>query len=153
VPERLLAYARARIAEGQTMPALSAAVARTRVARTAVRAELEAIAVELYDTLARNRIAIKLIDRTAQDRPDLAEIWFGSGRQGLQALLSEYLGDRIRRGLLPPLPDLDVAARLFLETSVFWAVHRYWDPQPQPVDDETAKRTVVHLLVHALVED
>jgi hypothetical protein len=43
-----------------------------------------------------------------------------------------------------------VAARLTIETLVFWAVHRYWDPSPAPIDPRVAQDTVVQMLVGGL---
>jgi hypothetical protein len=40
-----------------------------------------------------------------------------------------------------------------IETLVFWAVHRHWDPSPQPVDPRVAQDTVVQMLVRALSND
>ena len=64
-PGATLSYVRERIATNQTLPALTAALARQRVKDA--RAELTSILSELYDTLARNRHGIKLLDRSAQD--------------------------------------------------------------------------------------
>jgi hypothetical protein len=60
--------------------------------------------------------------------PELAALWFGGARGGLIANLARYLEDRARRGKLRSLPDTAVAARFVIETVVFWAVHRHWDP-------------------------
>jgi hypothetical protein len=69
------------------------------------------------------------------------------------ALLTQYLETRMRRKLVRPMPDIAVAARLLLETVVFWAVHRHWDPHPQPVDDAVARDTVIQFMVNALVPE
>ncbi len=137
-----------RVAENG-MPILGEALARQRVVD--VRAELEAIIHELYAVLAHHRVGIKLLDRCAADHPELAAVWFSSGREGAQELLRRYLEDRIRRRRLTPVADSAVAARIVLETAVFWAVHRHWDPSPQTVDDQTAERTVVDFVVRALM--
>jgi hypothetical protein len=118
-----------------------------------VRAELQGIVDELYEAVARNRRGIKLLDRSARDYPELAALWFEGGRGGLIALLTKYIEDRMRRKLLRRLPDAAVAARLLIETVVFWAVHRHWDPHPQPVDDAVAKDTVVAFVTNALVKE
>ena len=68
-------------------------------------------------------------------------------------MLTQYLENRMRRKLLRPAGDVAVAARLLLETLVFWAVHRHWDPHPQPVDDAVARETVVQFLVNALIPE
>ena len=55
-PGVTLDYVRERLAQNQTLPALTAALARQRVRD--VGAELAAILAELYDTLARNRHSV-----------------------------------------------------------------------------------------------
>jgi hypothetical protein len=130
---------------------LTKALARERV--TNVRAELEAIVGDLYDLLARNRRGIKLLDRSAGDYPELAAVWFEGARGGLVAQLANYLEARTRRRLLRPMPDAMVAARLLVETTVFWAVHRHWDPHPQTVEETIAKDTVVRFIAGALSKE
>jgi len=150
-PASTVKYIRERLAKQQVPAALTAALATKRVADP--RAELEGIVRELYDALARNRRGIKLLDRSAPEYPELAALWFEGARSGLVARLAQYLEDRIRRKLLRPVPDTTVGARLLIETVVFWAVHRHWDPHPQPVDESLAKETVVRLLVNALAKE
>ena len=144
-----IAYVRQRLAENQTLPTLAAALARTRGA--APRGEFQKIVRELYDAVERNRYGLKLLDRTAQDQPELAALWFEGARGGLLAALTEYLKREIRRGVMKEVADVSVAARFIIETVVFWGVHRYWDPHPQVVDDIAARETAVRLIVNALV--
>jgi AcrR family transcriptional regulator len=150
-PGATLKYVRERLAKSQVPVALTTALGRKRVPDP--HAELEGIVRELYDSLARNRRGIKLLDRSAPDYPELAALWFEGARGGLVRLLSQYLEDRRRRKLLRTLPDAHVAARLLIETVVFWAVHRHWDPHPQPVDESMARETVVRFVVSALVKE
>ena len=147
-PGATLAYVRERIATNQTLPALTAALARQRVKDA--RTELTLILGELYDTLARNRYSIKLVDRSAQDLPELAALWFDMARGGLIATIVTYLDARMQRKLLRPLPDVAVTARLIIETVSFWAVHRHWDPHPQGVDETVARSTVIQFILNAL---
>jgi AcrR family transcriptional regulator len=150
-PGATVRYVRERLAQAQVPPTLAQALSRDRVAN--VRAELEAIVREVYDLLASNRRGIKLLDRSARDHPELAALWFDGARGGLVTLLSKYLEDRTRRKLLRPLPDPTVTARLLIETTVFWAVHRHWDSHPQPVEEAVAKETVVRFIVSALAKE
>lgn len=147
-PGATLEEVRKRVAENR-LPVLSEALDRRRVSD--VRSELEAIVRELYGVLSRHRIAIKLLDRCAHDHPELAAVWYAAGREGALALLRRYLEDRIRRRRLAPVAAPAVTARIVLETVVFWAVHRHWDPLPQEVDDRAAEAAVVEFVVRALV--
>jgi len=144
-------YVRRRLAENQQLPALAAALERRRVAD--VHAELAAIFGELYDVMARNRHGLKLLDRSAPDMPELAELWYGGARGGLILALGEYVKERGRRKLLRPLPDTAIAVRMAVETIVFWAVHRHWDPHPQPVDEAVARQAVIEFVTNALAKE
>ncbi|MBI4514252.1 MAG: TetR family transcriptional regulator [Deltaproteobacteria bacterium] len=146
-PGATAAYVRDRLAANQ-VPALAAALAKKRVTDPAE--ELAEVVRELYAVLARNRRSIKLLDTSARDLPELAALWFEAGRDGLMATLAQYLERRIRSGKLRAVPDVTAAARLIIETTVFWAVHRHWDPHPQKVDDKVALDTVVRFIVGAL---
>ena len=150
-PAATVKYIRERLAKQQVPAALTAALATKRVADP--RAELEGIVRELYDALARNRRGIKLLDRSAPEYPELAALWFEGARGGLFGVLAQYLEDRSRRKLLRPVSNAAVAARLLIETVIFWAVHRHWDPHPQPMDEAVAKETVVRFLVNALAKE
>jgi AcrR family transcriptional regulator len=150
-PGATLAEVRRRLKEEGALPALDAALSRTRVGD--VRAELEAVLGELYDTLARHRTAIRLLDRCAPDHPELAKLWYRGSRERSLSLLARYLADRARRGRLRRPEDGAVAARIVLETLAFWAVHRHWDPSPQRIDEGSARRTVLAFLAAALVKE
>jgi AcrR family transcriptional regulator len=150
-PGQTLRYVRDRLAKNRAPAALLKALKGRPAADP--RAELEAIVRELYDTLSANRVGIKLVDSSARDTPEIAALWFEGARRGLVGLLTQYLTDRFRQKRLKPAPDPAVAARLVLETLVFWAVHRHWDAAPQPVTDEVARETAVHFIVSALAKD
>jgi len=64
-----------------------------------------------------------------------------------------YIQSRIEAGRLRPVPSVPVAARTALETVAFWAVHRYWDPSPQSMEEDTVEEAVVDLLVHSLIQE
>jgi AcrR family transcriptional regulator len=143
-----LRFVREALADRSQLPAITAALQKSRVADVA--AEFDAIVREIYQTTYKNRVALKLIDKCAADHPELAALWFETGRQGLMTLLTAYLEDRWRRRSLSPRPDPAIAARIVLETIVFWAVHRHWDPSPQKVDESAVEDTVARLLVAAV---
>jgi hypothetical protein len=150
-PGATLQLVEKRLSEEGALPSLTAALSRTRVAN--VRADLEAVLGELYHSLARHRVAIKLVERCAPDYPDLAKVWYQAGREEALSRLTRYLDDRARRGRLRRFEDGAVAARIVLETLVFWAVHRHWDPSPQTVERPSAKNTVLAFLTSALVKE
>jgi AcrR family transcriptional regulator len=144
-PGATVRYVRERLSRNKVPQTLAAALGARRVSDAG--AELSAIASELFDTLEANRRGIKLLDRSARDLPEVAALWFQGARAGLIQALQSYLDDRVRRGLLRAYPDTAVAARIAIETLVFWAVHRHWDPQPQVVEEAAVKNTVIKFIV------
>ncbi|PWK84900.1 TetR family transcriptional regulator [Lentzea atacamensis] len=112
--------------------------------------ELSEIITNLYDTLSRHRVSIKLVDRCASELPELAAVWFGHGRAGLVAVLTEYLQRRKALRLPGPAP---LVARTILETCVLWAVHLHWDPAGQPVETAAVPATLAGLLTRGLLPE
>jgi AcrR family transcriptional regulator len=140
-------YISERLAAGQVMPALAEALGgRERD----VADEFAAIAGDIYDALARNRVGIKLVDRSARDIPELGQLWFGGARSFLVYALMHYLEDRVRTQRLRAPADIGVAARFIVETCAFWAVHRHWDAGPTSVSEDVARASVINLVTAAL---
>ncbi len=146
-----LRFVREHLRRRATLPRLAAALAGKP--KASVRTELEEVLREIYDTLAANRVGIKLIDRCAADYPELAAVWFGEGRAGARDLLARYLTEPARRRALRPMADPAVSARIALELLTFWAVHRHWDPAPQAVDPAVARAVVVGFALAGLTEE
>ncbi len=119
--------------------------------KTSVHTELAVIVSDLYERIAVNRRALKLIDRCAHEYPDLASVWFGQGRIAQHTLLETWITTRISQKRLRPITSPAIAARIMLETITFWAMHRHFDPAPQPVDDLVARETIIALLAHGLL--
>ena len=141
-------YIAERLAAGQVMPALGEALAgRKRPARD----ELGAIVGDIYDALSRNRVGMKLVDRSARDIPELGKIWFGGARGVLVDALSHYLTDRTKEGRFRPMLDVKIAARFIVETCAFWAVHRHWDAARQDLPEERVRAAVIDLVAAALI--
>jgi len=150
-PGSTVAVVRARLLKEVENLELLAALARPE--HPAPHLELATIIRDLYARMSRNRRGIKLVDRSAQDQPELAEVWFGQGRWGQHAALVAYLEQRIAKGLLRTVPSTHVTARAILETIAFWAVHRHWDPSPQPIDENDVERTLVELALFGLAKE
>jgi AcrR family transcriptional regulator len=149
-PKATLEYIASRLAENGVPPALLAALEHRR--ELDPRTELEAILRQLYDVLSRNRRGLKLLDRSAGDLPELGALWFDGVRSGLFGLMAQYLERRVRTGHLRPVPDVAAAARLVVETLVFWAVHRHWDARGEAFTEAVAEETSIHFILSALVK-
>jgi AcrR family transcriptional regulator len=150
-PGQTVEYIRQRIAAESAEMVLLQVVAGKRVIRD-VRSELEAVLSDLYRRIARNRLALKLVDRCAADYPDLARAWFVQGRSAQLQLLVELLESRAARRRYRRIAQPQVVARTVLEAVAFWALHRHFDPAPQAIDDAAAESALIDLIAHGLLE-
>jgi AcrR family transcriptional regulator len=142
-----LAFLQDFLAREGRIQSLEKAIAKKTVKHP--HAELESIIREIYAKTARYRRGIKLVERSALDYPELAVLWFGEMRGRILQQLTAYLQLRMEEGLLRPVPDHAVTARLIVETIVFFSVHRHQDPFPTAMSDRIAEETVVDNLVNA----
>jgi AcrR family transcriptional regulator len=131
------------------LPILDRAIAGRAV--TNPRAELEAVVREHYAMMARTRRAADLVERSALDLPEFAEEFFVKGRRGLVDRLARYIESRIALGVFRPLPDPPTAARLVLETVVWFARHRHSTPDSAMISDDSALNTTIDFLVNGLL--
>jgi AcrR family transcriptional regulator len=125
---------------------------------TDTSAELADIVTDLYSRLARHRVAIKLVDRCAPELPDLAEVWFGTGRRAHVGAVEEYLTRRHRDGRLTLPGPAPLVARTIVELCALWAVHCHFDPAPrppaepaEPIDDAAVAAMLAELVVRATI--
>lgn len=121
--------------------------------RSDVRAELTAIIDERYRLLEDNQRLLSLIERSAQDLPDLSALYFQHWRRDQISDLAVYLGRRISSGELRPVPDVPTAARFIVETIAWFAWHRRRDPDSAMIGDDDARSTVAALLLAAFVPE
>ena len=113
--------------------------------------ELELSVGLLYDALARNRGGIRIVDRSAREWPELAELFFRQVRGPGLAALEEYLADRVAAGALRPVPDVPAAACQILEMCAWMGIHRQWTPGMQHVGDGAARESVLCFTLRTLL--
>jgi AcrR family transcriptional regulator len=138
-----------RFRTAAAMPALSAALKRPRADDP--RRELEEVVREQYTVVSRTASAVRIIERSALDVPELAQLFYGRMRGGLAARLTRLIDSRIEAGQYRRVPDSAVAARLIIETVTWFARNRHGDPGPERISDEAAEETVVDFIVNAMV--
>jgi AcrR family transcriptional regulator len=114
-------------------------------------AELEKILRELFELQSRTREAADMLERSARELPEMADLLNAGIRAPVLAALTEYLTSRTQAGMLRRTPDTAVTARLVLETVTWFARHRFSDPDGAAIAAGLAQDTAVDALVHALV--
>ncbi len=115
--------------------------------------EVAGIARDLVRALARRHRGLKILERSALDWPELAEIWWGTTRDAVVTALAGYVERRMARGHFHPLPDTAAAARVFTEVSAYFGIHRHYDPEPTPMSEEVAEETAVAVLVRTFARE
>jgi AcrR family transcriptional regulator len=144
-----LARLRVRINSELAVPELERALTRTSVSDP--RDELETIVRRYYAGVERVGRGLDLIERSAVDLPELAQLFYIERQRSLIAQLGKYLEGRIRMGAVRPLPDVPTTARLILETVVWFARHRHNSPDSAMISDAAALETTVDFLVSGLL--
>src|SRR5260370_23843369 len=147
--KKTVARLRQRLELGGRLPALDRALTRRTV--DDARSELETIIREFYAVTAKTRRAADLIERSAIDLPEFAELFFRKNRRGLVDRFSLYLERRIALGVLKPLSDPRTAARLILETVAWFARHGHNTPHSTMINDTAAEEITVEDLLSALL--
>lgn len=146
--ESIVERLRLRVSETFPLPALDAALKRRMVADP--HGELEAIVHELFVQTERSREGATILERSAREVPELFGLFFEQVRRALFARMTKYVALRMHRGIFHTA-DAPTAARFILETVTFFARHRFLDPDPQHLDDEAVRRTIVDLVTRSLV--
>ncbi len=115
------------------------------------RAELETVARALYAIASRNAGATTMIERSALDLPDLAELYYRRMRASIVDRLARLIESRADAGQYRRVPHPAVAARLIIETITWFARNRLGDPASESITDRAAEETVTDFIVNSLV--
>lgn len=138
------------LASRMASPRLDAAVEKSR-GSVDIQRELSEIVAERFEILEGSHRLLSLIERCASDVPWLHADYFGRGRRGFHARLSDYLEKRIRSGALRDVPDIDVTARFINEAITWFAWHRHGDPTGRAIHRDTALAGCIDMVVASLM--
>jgi AcrR family transcriptional regulator len=134
------------------LPALSAALKSGQPPAGATAGEeLAAVVAELYDLLGRTRHAMDMIERSARELPQLAELLYVKWRRPLLNQISSYLRARMDSGQFRRVENLTVAGVFVLETVAWSASHRFHDPYGRGLDHSSTRSTIIDLIVGTFV--
>jgi len=106
---------------------------------------------ELFGLEEMTAQAADMIERSARELPELADLLNRGMRRPVLDALTDYLDSRAKTGKLRVTPDTAATARLVLETLTWFARHRHSDPYGAAIPDGLAEDTAVDALIHALV--
>ncbi len=115
-----------------------------------VAAEVGGVLRELYTWMERYRLGIKLVERSARDWPDVAQVFYRRFWRGGVRRFADYLTRRMQEGRIPQRPDGLVAAHLVIESLAWMAIHREWTTDGVELSGPAAEETVLGLLAAAV---
>jgi AcrR family transcriptional regulator len=145
----MIAEAREFVAAEVPFGSLADALVRAEAADPA--AELESIMRELFALEEQTSQAADMIERSARELPELADLLNSGLRAPVLAALTSYLESRAKAGQLRATPNAAASARLVLETLTWFARHRLSDPYGAAIPSRLAQDTAIDALMHALV--
>ena len=147
LPEMQSVIAR-RLHAATLLPLHEQALARPQAGDIA--AELRALLVERFDSMAASWRQVAAVERTAADLPAVFDAFYNQGRRAFLEGLAQYLRRRAEAGQLRLGAEPDLVARFVVESVAFWAYHRHQDPTFD-VSDEQAREVCVATLEAALI--
>jgi AcrR family transcriptional regulator len=113
--------------------------------------ELEQVMREMFALEEQTARAADMIERSARELPELADLLNSGLRRPVLDALTQYLDARAKTGKLRGTPDTPATARLVLETLTWFARHRHSDPNGAAIPAGLAQETAIDALLHALV--
>jgi AcrR family transcriptional regulator len=138
----LIDFVRQRFVEQDHFPVLHRALSGT-TASGGIE-ELREIVAEIHDAIASMHLAIRMVDRSTADWPELAAVFADEVRSPLVDSLARYIERAASKGRLREPPDVGTAARMIIETCATLAMHRHFVSGGPFTDDATARATAIH---------
>jgi AcrR family transcriptional regulator len=149
VPGATLALVRSWVEAEASFPVLAAALRRRT--RADARGELVGVLEERYELVGRHRRLLALLEQSALDLPELADLYYRKARRSQVADLGCYIERRVRAGAFRPVPDPLTSARFVVEAIAWFAWHRRADADSAMINDQTARATTIDMLATALL--
>ena len=112
--EALLRLLKKQLRERTQLPGAEARL-RAEPSEVDVESELREMLEEMWDLLEQHRVQIVILEKSAEEFPELASIYDTYARRKLVKQLQDYLSTRIEQGMIRPLYSVEVAARFITE--------------------------------------
>ena len=106
---------------------------------------------ELFVLEEQTALAVDMVERSARELPELADLLNAGLRRPVLDALTDYVDRRAAAGALRVTPDSGATALFVLETLTWFARHRQADPVGAALGPGLAQETAVDAVLHALV--
>ena len=115
------------------------------------KSELVAIVTEHYDMVASLSRVLSVIEKCAEDLPELDAFYFGRRRRRQIDLLVEYVTLRTKGGFFVDFSDAAVTAQIITEIVAWFAWKRLEGHDVQRFEDAASRETVLEFVCQALI--
>jgi len=105
--------------------------------------ELMEILGEMWDLQEKNRIQIVVLEKSADEFPELADVYDKYARREILRQLEDYLESRARLGAVRPLASIPAIARMLMESLAWFA---WKQRRTRPSDYFTRAETLPELV-------
>jgi len=140
------------LATGRLLPTLAARLSAPEApSQEQIRAVLVEIVGELYDTVDRHHLGIRILDRSVHEWPELGQCFVDEVRGPAVRQLAEFIERCAEQGLLPRPADAAAAARLVVEICAALAMHRHFTSGGAYASAAVARDMAIHFAVSGLV--
>ena len=97
----------------------------------------------LFNSILTRRLTLRIVDRSAHDLPELANVYSQQVREPVMRLLVSYLETQQARGGVRQLANTEASARLVIEVCAWFAMHREFSPGGVQISDPVARETAL----------
>jgi AcrR family transcriptional regulator len=141
----LIAWLWGRFNDITSFPVLEAAAASPRPEDPLL--EMEHVLREIWAWVSKHWQALELIERCAQDWPELHLLFYKQFRRGVFGLATSLIQRRMDEGALRRYSDAATVVRVVAESVAFFAMHRHIRPDSSDLDEDTCRETVIAMLL------
>lgn len=121
------------------------------ITRYEINPDLVALLGELYDLTAKQRVAIRMLERSAQEWPELSDFYLQRVRAPAVEILQDVLVILQRQGTVRELVSTQASAYLVMETIAWFAMHRHFSRDTPDISDDVARSVALDHLVSGLI--
>ncbi len=148
-PDETLQLLKREIKRGAVWPILSA---RARGEARLEPGDLSLVAGEIFDVMHARRRSVWLLDRCAEDIPEIAALYVKQVKARYLDDLTAFIAAGQRQRLFHRDVEPASAARALLEMVAWLAMHRLRDALPLQASEDQVRREAIALVRHALNE-
>jgi len=104
----------------------------------------------MYDGVDRFHMALRVLDRSAREWPDVAKLFNQELRAPVLLCAEQFLSDPAFAHAVRRVPDVEAAARLLLEMVAWMAMHRHFTSETENITDAAARMAVIDFVEASL---